>query len=468
MALVVTSVAATGITTTGATIRGTFEETAFAAGCCDPPCCTYTERFFWGTVNPPGTAVVAGTVCGNAAVCAGGISFSYGLSGLAKDTTHYFQARVTSSGCIGICTTSGSGSILSFKTLADTMTITNVANATPAATEVQVSCTFNPNTVQSTASLKVQYKLDTEPVTWTDGDTITGLSGTSGVSRQFTIDGLLAATAYDFRFVATRNAQNNNSLTSSEGSFTTAADSQTTQGDETATFTDAFAATIVGPAVASAELLEIGVGEQVTLEIRSTQGERLTGVWFYHFPTQSYWFWTLEGFSAALTSSDGRGAGKTWIAIGADVYLVDDESYNFDDRDQTRPIDTSGEFEAPLSLSPKVADFGGRLAQPMAVEAKMGAMNPVDPPATVRLELTADVYPGGTRRLLGSRTTTLAPDKAGVDEYRRYALGRLRPANTVGIRLMFPRNAHPRRVSRIVVNSLKLETGLTGLKRRRH
>jgi hypothetical protein len=403
-------------------------------------------------------------------VCSGGVAFNTTKTGLSKDTTYYFQARSSTSGCSGACSLSDSGSILNFKTLADTMTITNVANAAPAATTVQVSCTFNPNTLQSTASLKVQYKLDSEPVTWTDGDTITGLSGTSGVSRSFTITGLVAATAYDYRFVATRNAQNNNSLTSSEGSFTTAASSQTTTGTENVTVTDAFSATLDGVAKLGDEAFDIGIGEQVTLEIRSTEGEQLSGVWFYHFPTQSYWFWTLEGFSAALTSTDGRGDGKTWIALGSDVYLVDDESYNYDDRDQTRPIDDSGEFEAPLSLTPKAVDFKGRYAAPMSVDVKMGTLSPIDPLGTVRVEVTADQYPGGpdSRRLLGSRTVLIAPDKAGIDEWRRYALGRLRPVNAAGLRLTFPRGEHPRRTGRIVVNEIKLESGLTSLRRRRH
>jgi hypothetical protein len=467
MALEVTTVAASSIATTSARLNGSFVvDTGF---CCDSPCCNYTERFFYGTSSPPGTSVTAGSVCGNPSICSGGLSFNLTQSGLTKDTTYYFQARVSGSGCFTVCGTTDSGSILNFKTLADVMTITNVANAAPSATTCEVSCTFNPNTVTSTANLKVQFKLDSEPVTWTDGSTISGLSGTSGVTRTFTLSGLVAATAYDFRFVATRNAQNNNSLTSSEGSFTTAASSQTTQGDEVATATDAVSVTITGPSAQGAELLDIGIGEQVSIEIRSTVGEELSGVWFYHFPTRSYWFWTLPGFSAALTSTDGRGDGKTWIALGSTVYLVDDESYAFDDLDQTRPIDTSGEFEMPLSVSPKTIDFKGRYGMPMSVDVKIGADTAVDPTGTVRVEVTSDQYPGGpqTRRLIGQRLVELAPDKAGIDEWRRYSLGRCRPVNAAGIRLSFPRGQHPKRKNRVVLQAIRLESGLTELRRRR-
>jgi len=207
----------------------------------------------------------------------------------------------------------------------------------------------------------------------------------------------------------------------------------------------------------------------VRLEIRSTIGERLQGVWFYHFPTQSYWFWTLEGFSAALTSADGRGAAKTWIALGADIFLIDDEDYPFDDRDQNLPIDTSGEFEAPLSVTPKAVDFKGRYAAPSSLDVKLGALAPEDPFGHLSLEVTSDQYPGGphTRRLLRTRTVDMAAQKSGVDEWRRYSLGRVRAVNAATVRLTFPRNEHPRRSNRIVIAAIRLVSRLTALIRNR-
>jgi hypothetical protein len=144
---------------------------------------------------------------------------------------------------------------------------------------------------------------------------------------------------------------------------------------------------------------------------------------------------------------------------GTTVPLPGDLSLNL-------PIDTTGEFEAPLSITPKAIDFKGRYAAPLSIDAKLGALRPLDPLGKIRLEVTSDQYSGGpqTRRLLQSRTVDMTAQKAGVDEWRRYALGRLRAVQVAAVRLTFPRNQHPKRTNRIVI--LRRAPGFSGNKRK--
>lgn len=466
MAAGVTTDAASSVSVSGARLNAHW---SVSAVCCGPPCCDVAQRFYYGLTNPPGTLASAGVFCSNTGSdCSGGQSYSKVISGLLRDTTYYFRGNVVISGCGGgTCSGTGNGSVLSFKTLADVMVIANNV-ATPAATTCAVSVDFTPNTLESKATIKLQYKRAVDPG-YTDAATYSNLGGQSPLNKAWNLSGLTAGTLYDYRFVATRNAQNSNSLTSSVFQFTTAVTAQTTTGSETATPTDSVTVESNGVFKTESKHIQVGFGEQVSLELRSTAGEKMTGVWFYHFPTQSYWFWTLEGFSAALTAPDGRGENKTFLALGADIFLVDDESYPFDDKNQNLPIDTRGEFEVPLSLTPKTVDFKGRYAVPVALEVKMGADSPVDPTGTAQLEVHADFYRGGplTRRLLGSRTVDMTRESAGVDEWRKYSLGRVRPTNVVGVRLAFPRGEHPKRKNRIVINGIRLVSYLTSLIRGR-
>jgi len=116
------------------------------------------------------------------------------------------------------------GGPLSFKTLADLMAFGTPHVSATRDTQADVDIDFNPNCIFSTASLTVAYKLLGDAWPGTDGTTISALNGTELTNRSFTITGLLANTAYSYRFRGNRDTVNDTTAFSGEGSFTTSAD----------------------------------------------------------------------------------------------------------------------------------------------------------------------------------------------------------------------------------------------------
>lgn len=201
MAFVLVTDAATGIGVGSATFNGHW------TGAIDPP---VTAKFLWGY-----SALDTET----APVDYGGAAGSHAQAiAPTNDRIVFFEVRAHQYG-------DGfqGGGQLSFKSYAALMTFDAPTVVAVRDTEADVRIVFNPNTFESTAEVKVQYKLASEPTVWTDGSTITGLYGTGDQALNYTITGLLANTLYDFRFVASRNTANATSLTSAVGQFTTAA-----------------------------------------------------------------------------------------------------------------------------------------------------------------------------------------------------------------------------------------------------
>ncbi len=468
----VTTVAANSITSTSANLRGSFTSGEL---CCTCPCCTFTTRFFYGLTSSMGSVLNDTSFCsccdfGDCSPCTGQ-SFNASLTGLLSDETYHFQARTQVSGCGGSCSSNDGGSILTFKTCAGNMTLGTPANQPPSDTSVQVSISFNPNVRESSASLKVQYKLDTEPTTWTDGDTITGIQ-TSG-TKTFNITGLTAATAYDFRFVATRNAAScsDNSDTSSEGSFTTAASAIDGALSDTASAAETLAGVITGQAALGTE--DLTIEENAEILFLSGEDTVLEGVWFYHLPTQSYWFWDYDNLSAGTAIVNDDNVGHTIVALGSEVYIADDETYPFDDRDQLRPISDATESEMRLSLVPRTLDSGGGYVAARVISIKWGASpDVVDPLGKADIDLVTDVYPKrpippDARLVLATRRVDIAPEQGGLDEWRPYTLGRVPASNVLGVRLSFPQGLTPKRRNPIRIDRIRIEFVRTPLRRRR-
>ena len=142
-------------------------------------------------------------------------SHAVALSGLARDRTLTFDFRAQNQddGFIG-------GGNRSFKTYANAMAFGTLSSSNVGSTAATVACDFNPNTIDSAATVKAQYKRAVDG-TWLDGNTSAAQQGESVRNLQFWLSGLTPSTLYDFRFVATRDAANDNSLTSGGGQFTT-------------------------------------------------------------------------------------------------------------------------------------------------------------------------------------------------------------------------------------------------------
>lgn len=469
----VTTVAASNITASSGRMNGSMTASETCCGC---PACTFTERFTWGYNGSMPNQVIADALSsccadGDCAPCTGD-TFNYTLTGLDPDRTITFRANVIITGCGGgDCSSTGSGSILTFKTCAAAMTLGAPANQPPTDDAVQVSVNFNPNVDESVASLKVQYKLDTEPTVWTDGDTISGIT-TSGV-KTFTITGLLSSTAYDFRFVATRNAASCsvNTLTSAEGSFTTASSAITDSLSDTASPSEALAGVLVGQAAEGEE--ELSVEEEAEILLLAGEDTVLSGVWFYHFPTQSFWFWDYDNLTCATTIVDGDNKAHTAVALGSEVYIADDETYPFDDRNQLAPISDNMESEIRLSLVPRAIDGGGSYWSIRVVKVKWGgAPDVVDPLGMVDIDALADVYPKkpvppDARMVLSNRRAEIAPQHGGQDEYRHYSMGRVPATNVVALRFSFPTGLTPKRRNPIRIDRAAVDVVHVPVRRRR-
>jgi len=170
-------------------------------------------KFIYDNYDGTLTNTTATTVYGPGDVTNG--SHAVALSGLARDRTltFDFRAQDQDGGFQG-------GGNRSFKTYANAMAFGTLSSSGVGSTAATVACDFNPNTVDSAASVKVQYKRNADS-TWIDGNTSAAQQGESVRNLQFWLSGLQASTLYDFRFVATRDAANDNSLTSGTGQFTT-------------------------------------------------------------------------------------------------------------------------------------------------------------------------------------------------------------------------------------------------------
>lgn len=449
--------------------------------CCDPDpafTCAVARRFYWGASSPPGTLTSAGITC-SPDLCSGGVGYSKTITGLTSDKTYYFRANVSSSsgsGCTGCsggsCGGSDNGDIESFQTCMEDVEITEVTNEDPGDTTAVVSITLAPRVRESTCAVKVQYKLDTEPTTWTDGST-QALNQYGFGTLSFTLTGLTAGTAYDYRFVITRTGScGDGSTTSDEGAFTTVAnDVPLALTGDGATATDAFSLTIEGQgALETSGLL---LTEDASVFLSAGEDTIYSGVWFYHLPTRSFWFWNFDNFTAAVNDTDADDKARLFVALGSTVYVADDDEYYFDDRDQNRPLDEQTEREIEITLVPKAVDLGDKHGRIVGVDVKWGAPPTIpDPYGKVEIQLITDTYPKrpippDSRKVLASRRADIAPNFDGIDEWRHYAVPRTRPSNVVGIRFTFPSGLTPKRVAPIEIEAVRLVIEPAPYRRRR-
>jgi hypothetical protein len=389
------------------------------------------------------------------------------VTGLIHDHTYQFKANVIITGCGGgACSGSKDGSTLSFKTNADAATCTTPV-LTPAATSIGVTVTFTPNTNTSTATFIIEYKRSIDPgyTTWVS---YTGLSGTTGLAKSTTITGLTPATGYDVRGRWTRTTNNGTSGTSTVASTTTLASEITSTSTEAPTTTDAVALLITGFAVQGDEETGTGLEEEIELLLVSSRNEELVGVWFYHLPTKSYWLWSLDGLTALVSDTNADNQNRVWAALGADVYYLDDDTYQYDDHDQSRPLNTDGKFEVPLSFSPKALDGLGAYLVAQAIDIKLGSTLNVDPYGKMDIDQTTDIYIGPeARHLLDTREVDLAPASDGYNEWRSYSLPKVQAANVVGLRFTFSQGESPLRKHPVEVEQLRVILGKTPLRQRR-
>ena len=209
MAFVVVTDAATGVGTTFATFNGHWTgATADAFGY------SVDAKFVWGI----GVASPNDTGEANYATQNGSHADTNDPTPIPVDTTIVFEfrARDQDGGFQG-------GGTQSFRSHAYVMTFGAPHLAAVRDNEADVDIDFNPRTYESTASVKVQYKLTTEPTVWTDCATRSVLLGDAAHTEIYTITGLLANTSYNYRFAALRDTANDTSLTTDGTAvFTTA------------------------------------------------------------------------------------------------------------------------------------------------------------------------------------------------------------------------------------------------------
>lgn len=140
---------------------------------------------------------------------------------LVCDTTHYARSVVDYwADYDETSKTTRTSSIITFKTYPIPFTCAAPTASAVTHNSATVSATYYPNTVESVASVSIQYKKSTDSI-WTTAATYTGQSGYSGVPKSVGLTGLSGSTLYKIRVTATRNTTSDTTFTSSEGSFTT-------------------------------------------------------------------------------------------------------------------------------------------------------------------------------------------------------------------------------------------------------
>lgn len=116
------------------------------------------------------------------------------------------------------------GSTKYFKSEAIPTTASDPTVTTIGATSVGLNCDFFPNTLHSTATCALEYKLTSETTVWTQAGDTADTSGYAEVTMIRGVTGLTAETSYDVRLVITRNTTDETSFTSATVSFSTIAD----------------------------------------------------------------------------------------------------------------------------------------------------------------------------------------------------------------------------------------------------
>ena len=166
---------------------------------------TITKRFLYGLSNPPGTQTNHG-----ASTAVSG-SYSSGVAGLLADTVYYARHRVD-----GDCG-DAYGAVGSKKLNAQVAVMPAPGSSSVTATTATItSNTYTANVVASTYTVTLYYKKTTDPSYTSAG---------SGTANPLTanLTGLSSNTQYQFYAEIVRTTNNNTTLASSVGNFTTLA-----------------------------------------------------------------------------------------------------------------------------------------------------------------------------------------------------------------------------------------------------
>lgn len=219
MAFTVVTDAATGIGLDSATLNGHWSEADEFDN---------VVKYLWG-YNSPDSPIGETTRDGESG------SYAYGLSSLANDRSIYFDFRCARG---TFPTNFVGGGELNFKTLAPVMSFGTPHSSSIGITTANIDIDFNPNTYESSAYVEAKYRVKAGPGAWVSGGVVYNQQGFSNRNLQYNLSGLVGGETYQYKFVATRDAQNDNSLESSIGEFTTLSNPIEITIAETATFTE--------------------------------------------------------------------------------------------------------------------------------------------------------------------------------------------------------------------------------------
>jgi hypothetical protein len=139
------------------------------------------------------------------------------LQALSCDTTYVRRAKITDDGG-----GSAQGYSIAFKTYAVTAVAGTPASSSVLATTATINCNYYPNTVESTATIWLEYKKSTDSA-WTTAGATTDQTGYTILNLSRNLTGLTGSTQYQFRLQMTRTTANETTLTSATSTFTTAA-----------------------------------------------------------------------------------------------------------------------------------------------------------------------------------------------------------------------------------------------------
>lgn len=139
---------------------------------------------------------------------AGAGSYSDGAGSLSHDVTFRFRAEGNDLNCPGNAT----GATQVLKTFADAPTIGVPAPTTQTNNSISGNETWNPNTNESTAELRIQYRVSGSGSAWSEVSVVSGVGTYGQRIDAWSITGLTAGTLYEIRARIIRNTSNDGDL----------------------------------------------------------------------------------------------------------------------------------------------------------------------------------------------------------------------------------------------------------------